>query len=103
MGIGAYVAGMASRWLAWPAWITIPSGALVSMGLGILTGYPFARLRALYYAMGSLFFGIGIIQIIQALGKASGGYSGLTGIHPIFAGAKEPYYYFFLGWPWSVP
>jgi branched-chain amino acid transport system permease protein len=96
MGIGAYVAGMASRWLGWPAWITIPFGALASMALGILMGYPFARLRALYYAMGSLFFGIGVIHVITAFGIYTGSYSGLTGVRPIFSG-KEPYYYFFLG------
>ena len=97
MGIGAYIAGMASRWLGWPPWITIPAAALVSMGLGIITGYPFARLRALYYAMGSLFFGIGVGLIIVAGGVWTGSYSGLTGIHPVFSGSKEPYYYLFLG------
>jgi branched-chain amino acid transport system permease protein len=97
MGIGAYIAGMASRWLGWPPWITIPAAALVSMGLGILTGYPFARLRALYYALGSLFFGIGIVLIIVAGGVWTGSYSGLTGIHPVFTGSKELNYYLFLG------
>jgi len=96
MGIGAYIAGMASRWLGWPAWITIPSGALASVALGVLTGYPFARLRALYYAMGSLFFGIGVIHVVNAFGIYTGSYSGLTGIRPIFT-VKESYYYFFLG------
>ena len=60
-------------------------------------GYPFSRLRALYYAMGSLFFGVGVIMIISAGGVWTGGYSGLTGIHPMFAGSRVPYYYFFLG------
>ena len=95
MGIGAYVAAMSSKWLGWPALITIPFGALASMALGILTGYPFARLRALYYAMGSLFFGIGVIYVISALGSYTGSYSGLTGVRPIFGG-KGAYYYFFL-------
>jgi branched-chain amino acid transport system permease protein len=98
MGIGAYLAGMASRWLGWPPWITIPSAAVVTMGIGMLIGYPFARLRALYYAMGSLFFGIGVVYIINAGGIWTGGYSGLVGIQPLFPGAtsKVPYYYFFL-------
>lgn len=96
MGIGAYVAGMASKWLGWPGWVTIPGGALASMALGILIGYPFARLRALYYAMGSLFFGIGVLNFIAAFGIYTGGYSGLMGIHPIFLSSKVPYYYFFL-------
>ena len=96
MGIGAYLAGMASRWLNWPAWITIPSASLVPAGIGMLTGYPFARLRALYYAMGSLFLGIGVLNVIYAGGKITGGYPGLTGIHPMFLASKTPYYYFFL-------
>jgi branched-chain amino acid transport system permease protein len=50
MGIGAYFAGMASKWLGWPPWMTIPMAALAAMGLGMLIGYPFSRLRALYYA-----------------------------------------------------
>jgi branched-chain amino acid transport system permease protein len=97
MGIGAYLAGMASKSLNWSPWLTIPSAALVTMGIGMLIGYPFARLRALYYAMGSLFFGIGVVYIIQAGGSWTGGYSGLYGIQPMFGGSKMAYYYFFLG------
>jgi branched-chain amino acid transport system permease protein len=97
MGVGAYAAGMASRWLGWSCWITIPSAALFTAALGILIGYPFSRLRTLYYAMGSLFFGLGVVQIIYALGDWTGGYSGFTGVHPIFTGSKVPYYYFSLG------
>jgi branched-chain amino acid transport system permease protein len=99
MGIGAYVAAMASKHLGWSPWLTIPVAALASAGIGMLTGYPFARLRALYYAMGSLFLGIGIMSIIAAGGTWTGGYSGLTGIVSLFpAGtSKVVYYYFFLG------
>ena len=97
MGVGAYAAGMCSRWLGWPSWITIPSAALFTAAVGIMIGYPFSRLRTLYYAMGSLFFGLGVIQIIYALGDWTGGYSGFTGVHPMFTGSKVPYYYFFLG------
>jgi branched-chain amino acid transport system permease protein len=97
MGIGAYLAGMASKSLNWSPWLTIPSAALATMGIGMLIGYPFARLRALYYAMGSLFFGIGVVYIIQAGGSWTGGYSGLYGIQPMFGGSKTAYYYFFLG------
>ena len=97
MGIGAYLAGMASKWLGWSPFLTLPSAALGTMAIGMLIGYPFARLRALYYAMGSLFFGIGVVYIIQAGGTLTGGYSGFTGIRPMFGGSKLAYYYFFLG------
>jgi branched-chain amino acid transport system permease protein len=65
MGLGGYVAGMASKWLDWPP-------------------------------MGSLFFGIGVIQIIYAIGEPTGGYSGLVGVHGLFSGSREANYYFFL-------
>jgi len=97
MGIGAYLAGMASKHLGWSPWLSIPLAALVTMGIGMLIGYPFARLRALYYAMGSLFFGIGVVYIIQAGGVWTGGYHGLSGIQPMFGGSKIVHYYFFLG------
>jgi branched-chain amino acid transport system permease protein len=96
MGIGAYVAGLLSKWLGWHVWITIPAASLASTAIGVLIGFPFARLRALYYAMGSLFFGIGVMNIITAFGHYTGGYAGLMGIPPIFIGAKQPYYYLLL-------
>ncbi len=97
MGIGAYVAGILSKWVGLPPWLTIPAGALASMAIGILTGYPFARLRLLYYTMGSLFFGIGVVYFITAFSYYTGSYAGLLGIKPIFIMAEKiVYYYFFL-------
>ena len=95
MGIGAYFSGITSKWLGWPIWFTIPMAAFVSCGIGMLFGYPFSRLRSLYYAMGSLFLGVGVMQIISAGGRWTGGYSGLTGIRPLFIGSRTPAYYFF--------
>ncbi len=97
MGIGAYLAAMASKWLGWSPWLAIPLAGLVASGIGMFFGYPFARLRSLYYAMGSLFFGVGVTQIISAGGMWTGGYGGLTGIRPLFIGSRTPAYYFFLG------
>jgi branched-subunit amino acid ABC-type transport system permease component len=97
MGIGAYLSAMGAKWLGISPWITIPAAAFLSGGIGMLFGYPFSRLRSLYYAMGSLFLGVAITQIIQAGGMWTGGYSGLTGIRPLILGSRVPYYYFFLG------
>jgi branched-chain amino acid transport system permease protein len=98
MGLGAYAAGMASRWLDWPPWFTIPLGAVTACAIGMIFGFPFSRLRALYYAMGSLFFGVAVINILQSSGTITGGFSGLTGVHTLFSGVnKAPYYYLFLG------
>jgi len=99
MGIGAYASAVLSKELGWSPWLTIPLGAVVATGIGVLIGYPFARLRALYYAMVSLFFGVGIIQVLYVFQRWTGGYSGLMGIQPLLSATtyKLPYYYFFLG------
>ena len=99
MGIGAYFSAVVAKELGWSLWITIPLAALIAMVIGIFIGYPFARLRALYYAMVSLFFGVGILQVNYVAQNWTAGYSGLTGIPPLFSGAasKIPYYYFILG------
>jgi len=97
MGIGAYIAGMASKWWGWSPIVTFPVAALLAAGIGMVIGYPFSRLRSLYYAMGSLFFGIGVIQIIYAIGEPTGGYSGLVGVTGLFNMNREANYYFFLG------
>ncbi len=97
MGIGAYAAAIPAKWLGWPVWITVPLGGVVSMLIGVLIGYPFARLRALYYAMVCLFFGSGILYFIFTFGIWTGSYSGLSGVTPLLLAPKRVYYYFFLG------
>jgi branched-chain amino acid transport system permease protein len=97
MSIGAYTAGVFGKQLGWLPWITMPLGALGTMAVGILVGYPFTRLRALYFSMVSLFFGIGILAVNSAFVKFTGGTASITGIPSLFAGSKVPNYYFFLG------
>lgn len=98
MGIGAYASAVVSKEFGVAPWLTIPLGGLTSMAIGILIGYPFARLRALYYAMVSLFFGIGVLQVFFVLNVYTLAYRGLTGIPPLLhVTSKVPYYYFFLG------
>ena len=54
MGIGGYASGVLAIQLKWSPWLTMPLGALLAMAIGILIGFPFARLRALYYALGRI-------------------------------------------------
>ncbi len=93
MGVGAYVAGTTSTLLGWPAWVTIPLGAVSAAFFGALTAYPFARLRALYYALASLFLGMAIIYAIIAPIKWTGGRPGLSGISALFPESRELFYY----------
>jgi branched-chain amino acid transport system permease protein len=93
MGVGAYLAGMTSTLLGWPAWVTIPLGAFFAALVGALTAYPFARLRALYYALASLFLGMGMIYAVIAPRTWTGGRTGLTGIPALFPDNRILFYY----------
>jgi len=79
IGVGAYVAGVLAKSFGVSMWLTIPIGAVAALVLGLLTGWPFSRLRSVYFVMGSMFMGVAIIQVISAL-KITGGANGLTGI-----------------------
>ena len=97
MGIGAYTSAVLAKQLGWTPWITMPLGGFATMAVAILVGYPFTRLRTIYFSMVSLFFGIGLIAVNTIFSKITGGYFGLIGIWPLFGRSKVPYYYFFLG------
>lgn len=96
MGVGAYAAAIPSVWLHWSPWITIPLGAVAATILGAIIAYPFARLRTVYYAMGTLFLGYVIINLITAGGKTTGMSTGLGGVQPLFQ-SRTHYYYLGLG------
>ena len=96
MGIGAYTAAIPSVWLHWSPWVTIPLGAVAATILGAALAFPFARLRTIYYAMGTLFLGYVVINLITAGGKTTGMSTGLGGVEPLFSD-RAHYYYLTLG------
>lgn len=79
MGVGAYTAGILAIQFGWSMWITIPIGALMAMAAGLITGWPFARLKTIYFCMGTMFMGQAIVLLISTLDIA-GGAIGLTGV-----------------------
>ncbi len=97
MGIGAYTSAVLANELGWTPWLTMPLGALATMALAIIVGYPFSRLKTFYFSMVSLFFGIGMLAVGTIFSRFTGGYYGLAGISPLFGESKVPYYFFFLG------
>ena len=82
MGVGAYTAGMLSVHLGVPIWATIPLGAIMAAIIGLITGWPFARLKTVYFSMGTMFMGQAIMLLISAWKKA-GGAQGLQRIESL--------------------
>jgi branched-chain amino acid transport system permease protein len=97
MSIGAYTSAVLTRYLGWSPWLTMPLGAVVTMFVAVLVGFPFSRVRTIYFSMVSLFFGIGILSVNSIFGKYTGHINGMIGIPPLFIGSRMPYYFFFLG------
>lgn len=96
MGIGGYAAALSSVWLHWSPWATIPLGAVAATVVSSVLAFPFARLRTIYYAMGTLFLGYVVINLFTAGGKLTGMSIGLAGVRPLFTGSTR-YYYLFMG------
>jgi branched-chain amino acid transport system permease protein len=79
IGIGAYAAGVLGKETGMSMLLTVPAGALVAMLTGLITGLPFARLRSIYFCLGSMFMGVAIVQFISSA-KITGGAVGLRGV-----------------------
>jgi branched-chain amino acid transport system permease protein len=96
MAIGAYTSAMLAKHLGWTPWCTMPLGGVFASIGGVLIGFPFSRLRAIYFSMASLFFGIMVTTLVGLAPELTGHYTGLQRIPLLFGFTKVPYYYFFL-------
>lgn len=98
MSIGAYTSAILARELSWTPLITMPLGAVATMIVAVIVGFPFSRLKTFYFSMVSLFFGMGILAVNTMFSAHTGGAYGLAGIPPLFfVQSKVPFYFFFLG------
>ena len=96
MAIGAYTSAMLAKHLGWTPWCTMPLGGIAALIGGVLIGFPFSRLRAIYFSMASLFFGMMVTTLVGLAPELTGHYTGLQAIPRLFGFTKVPYYYFFL-------
>lgn len=108
VAIGAYTSALLALKLGWTPWVTMPLAALAALIIAFLVACAFSRIRAIYFAIVTVFFGVSIQAVITGLPGLTGGYSGLTGIPPLdsitipgvlhidFVASPLPSYYFFL-------
>ena len=93
IAIGAYCGGILAKSLGLPPVVTILAGGLFACFVSIITGFPFVRLKGMYYSMASMFMGVTVGYIIKAL-KITGGYHGLTRIPKLLQNDIACYYVF---------
>ena len=107
MAIGAYTSALLVMKLNFSYWVALPLGGIAAALLALLVGYPFVRVKRVYFAMLTLFMGAIIRLTIMEWRGLTGGTSGLLGIPPpnsivipgllnIAFDSKVPYYYLIL-------
>jgi len=87
-GSGAYGAALLYKYLGWQPWATIPLGALIATGIGLVTCFPALRLRPPYLSMLTLAFPIILERIVRSIPSDIAG--GDLGIRPIPTLASTP-------------
>ncbi|MCJ7655190.1 MAG: branched-chain amino acid ABC transporter permease [Dehalococcoidia bacterium] len=107
MAIGAYTSALLMMKLGLPFWATFLIGGMSAALIALLVGYPFVRVRRVYFAMLTLFLGVVIRLTIMEWRGLTGGTSGLLNIPPpnpivipgllnITFDSKVTYYYLIL-------
>jgi branched-chain amino acid transport system permease protein len=107
MAIGAYTSALLVMKLGLSFWASFPIGGIAAALLALLVGYPFVRVKRVYFAMLTLFMGAIIRLIIMEWRGLTSGTSGLLNIPPpnsivipgllnITFDSKVPYYYLIL-------
>ncbi len=91
-GISAYATAMLNSNFGWPAWVTIPVGSFIAMGMGLVIGAPALRLRGIYLALVTLAFPIMLQGLVYAFPDYTGGELGLFGISPLAFSRIAEYY-----------
>ena len=107
MAIGAYTSALLVTKADFSTWAALPLGGLMAAFFSLLIGYPIARARAFYFAMGTFFFSAIIVLLLEGFRGFTGGTTGITnmprphtiaipGLFSIEFISKVPCYYYVL-------
>lgn len=91
-GVGAYGAALFNLHANIPPWGSIPLGALVAVGAGLIIGIPSLRLKGTYLALTTLAFPIILLGLVIAFPDFTGGELGISGIAKLSPTRITDYY-----------
>jgi len=105
MAIGAYTSALLVTKVGFSTWVALPLGGLMAAFFSLLIGYPIARAKAFYFAMGTFFFSAIIVLLLEGFRCLTGGTTGITnmprpgaitipGLFSIQFISKVPCYYY---------
>jgi branched-chain amino acid transport system permease protein len=80
VSVGAYTSTLLGMKLGISFWVALPLGGLAAMSLAFLVGFPFVRLKGIYFTMVTLFLTEFIRLIAEQWRSLTGGPSGIIAI-----------------------
>jgi len=90
-GAGAYGSALLAHHLGWPAWISIPVGAIVAAIMGLATGALCLRLKGSYLSLATLAFPLIALGLLFAFPGFSGGELGISGLRRLAVSPEANY------------
>jgi len=91
-GVAAYSTALLGKHLGLQPWVTIPIGAIVAVGAGMLMCLPALRLRGPYLSLVTLAFPLILLGVIKAFPDFTGGEHGISGL-PALSDSRVVEYY----------
>ncbi len=80
MTIGAYASTLLVIRLGLSSWLAIPTAGLLSAFVAVLAGFPFVRLKGIYFSIVTIFFGEMVVLTAEHWQTLTGGSTGIFNI-----------------------
>lgn len=80
MTIGAYTSTLLVMKLGFSSWLSIPLAGLFAAFIACLVGFPFSRLRGIYFSIVTIFFSEMVVLTAQQWQSLTGGSTGIFNI-----------------------
>ena len=78
MLLGAYSSALLTKDLGLSFWLTMPIGGLFAAAVALAVGYPFFRVKGVYFAITTLLLGFIFLYLAGYMGWLTGGWQGLV-------------------------
>lgn len=91
-GVSGYMAGLLNTHLGMSPWLTIPTGAVTGVAVGLIAGIPALRLRGIYLGLVTLTFPLILLGIFFTFPEFTGGELGISGIERLAFSRTLSYY-----------
>ncbi|MGQ9477735.1 MAG: branched-chain amino acid ABC transporter permease [Candidatus Bipolaricaulia bacterium] len=83
IGVAGYTSSLLNIYLKLPLWLTIPTGVIAAVLMGLLVAVPALRLRGPYFSLVTLILPIVAIKFVLIFSDFTGGELGKYGLTPL--------------------